>query len=181
MRQITSHLTEKNQVAPKHTQCKSKMLVPPRLRSYMFLPKLTSWSSLPASAMLVSSVLLERARPQVSWGLSTCCCSTWNAPSPDRHRASFLPAFRSLLKSLVLSKALPGLLIYPISDFCLAFTSLIPCFPFSFLLNTDHCENTLYLFTVFWLLSGTLKWKLHEGKIILFVAFLHDHILSTCA
>lgn len=129
---------------------------------------ITSLNSLPdffylahlAPALLVSSVFLEYARQLVPWVLDICYPSTCNAPSPDRRWTSSLTAFKSLLKSHVLSETLPGLPFYPVSASCLEFQFTIPCSIslFSFpLFNTNQFENTLYLLIVSWLLSDTLK------------------------
>lgn len=96
-----------------------------------------------ASAMPISSVFLEYVRFPPGCGLNTCCCSKLSAPSPDSHRARSLIAFKSLLKSHVLSEIFSGPAVYPIS-----FQPEIPVLyslPYlSFLLNTYHFENNLY-------------------------------------
>lgn len=123
----------------------------------------------------MSSVFLEYARPLVPWVLDICYPSTCNAPSPDRRWTSSLTAFKSLLKSHVLSETLPDFPFYPVSASCLEFQFTIPCSSslFSFpLFNTNQFENTLYLLIVSWLLSDTLKWKIHAAKIILFLLFI---------
>lgn len=119
-----------------------------------------------APAMLV---FLEHARPTSSLDHSTCCLSIWNAPSPDSYRGSSLTTIRSNTQKP-----------------CFQWDLSWPSYPFQSPLGISVPYDLLYFFflihitlkiiyiwlIVSWLLSSTLKWKLHEERSILFILFI---------
>lgn len=118
-----------------------------------------------ATAMVV---FFEHARPTSIFGPQHLL-SIWNGPSPDSYRGSSLTTIRSNTQKPCFQWDLswPS---YPISVSSWNFNSLLLLYLF-FLIHITLKIIYIWLI-VSWLLSSTLKWKLHEERSILFILFI---------